>query len=53
MFNTPKNISKCIRLPKEVINKANKICKKKHITFSKLTELALIYTLENLDNKNK
>ncbi len=51
MFNTTKNISKCIRLPENVINKANKLCKKKHITFSKLTELALIYTLENLNKK--
>ncbi len=51
MFNITKNISKCIRLPENVITKANKICKKKHITFSKLTELALIYTLENINKK--
>ncbi len=51
MFNSPKNISKCIRLPENLITKANKLCKKKHITFSKLTELALIYTIDNINKK--
>ncbi len=51
MLPVNKNISKCIRLPENVITKANKICKKKHITFSKLTELSLVYILENMNKK--